>query len=372
MPVRLHWSWPVVAGLILLAFWAQLRATDPDLSTGAVIGYATIGAAVFFGSVLVHELAHALMARRRGIEVRGITLYLFGGATEADASSRSPTDEFLIAIVGPATSMGVAVLLGVAGVALGPSDTTPGRLLAYLALLNLVLAGFNLVPGLPLDGGRVFRAVAWGATGDFERATRWATTAGVAVGYALIGLGLLSIWQGLIGGLWSIGIGWMISQSARENQRHEQLRTTFGGLTAGDVMSSPVSSIPARSSVAEAVRDHFAPRDLTVLPVVDAGGRPVGLLSAACIRKVPASEIWQTPVDRLALQNQPALMAGPSTPMLEVIDAMSSAAGPKARVLVVDRGRLVGIISPADVVRRHALRDLIDQTDHATRREATP
>lgn len=357
--IYVHGSWIVIAGLILLGFWGQLQAEHPDLHGAATFGLALLGAVVFFGSVLVHELAHAVMARRRGIEVKGITLYLFGGATEADASSRTAGDEFVIAIVGPLTSLLIGAVLGAAAVLAGPGDAPLPDLLGYLALINVVLAVFNMAPGLPLDGGRVFRSIAWAITDDFQKATRWATTAGVALGYVLIANGLLALWQGVVTGLWLVAIGWMIAQSARQNEYQERLRSTFSRLTAADVMTSPVVAIPARTPVADAVRDYFAHREQTVFPVVE-GDRVVGLLTAAAVREVPASELWRTSAGHVALHHQPAMVADPSTPMMEVLEALATQTEAKARVLVVDRGRLVGIISPADILRRHSLTDLLE------------
>ncbi len=355
--IRFHWSWLILAGLLLVGFVGQLRINHPDLADPATFGLALLGTTIFVGSIILHELAHAVMARRRGIEVKDITLYLFGGATEADASSRSPRDELLIAIVGPLTSLALAALLGLIAVAIGTDAAVPD-LLGYLAFINVILAAFNLVPGLPLDGGRVFRAIAWSLTGDFRRATRWATAAGVVVGYGLTGFGVVVLLQGALGGLWLIGIGWMIGRSATENENREQLRSTFETLTAADVMTTPVVAIQAGVSVESALRDHFAHGGQTAYPVVEAD-RPIGLLTAASVREIPTTELGGTSVEQLATRHQPALVADRSTPMLEVIDALAAGQGAKARVLVVDRGSLVGIISPADIVRRQVLGDLL-------------
>ncbi|MCP4222129.1 MAG: hypothetical protein GY773_02145, partial [Actinomycetia bacterium] len=172
--IYLHWSWLGIIGLLILGFQAQLATAYPDLAPGRLWAYATAGSIVFLTSVLLHELAHALMAQARGIEVEGITLYLFGGATEADASSGKARDELVIAIVGPLTSVGIAAVLWLIALAIGPNENALGAMVAYLAVVNLILAAFNMTPGLPLDGGRVFRSLAWSATGDFRKATRWA------------------------------------------------------------------------------------------------------------------------------------------------------------------------------------------------------
>lgn len=357
--VYVHLSWLVIAGLVLLSFWAQLDDRFPDLAGGAAYGLALLGTAVFFASVLIHELAHAMMAKRRGIEVKGITLYLFGGATEADASSKSAGDEFLIAIVGPLTSFGIAAVLGLAAMVLGDLDDPLPAVLAYLSFVNVVLAVFNLAPGLPLDGGRVFRSAVWAATGDFQKATRWATAAGVALGYGLIGLGFVSVLGGAITGLWLVVIGWMITQSARQNEVQEGLRTTFADLLAADVMTSPVVTIPASTSIADATRDFFARNNLTAFPVLD-GDRVVGLLTLDAVRRVPVAERATTAAGRVAAGRPPAHTTTPDASMPAVIEALSADPNPKARALVFDRGRLVGIISPSDILRRRALADLLD------------
>ncbi len=357
--VSVHWSWPVVVGLVLLGMAAQLLIAHPDLAVVTSVAMAAAGSATFFGSVLLHELAHALTARSRGIEVGQITMYLLGGATDTDASSQTPGDELVVAIVGPLTSMALAVLLGLGAVLAGPSGEPLPDLLGSLAVLNLLLAAVNMIPGLPLDGGRVVRAVLWAITRNPEQATRWATSGGVAIGYGLIGIGLLISWRGSISGLWLAVIGWTISQSARQSGRHAQRRSLVQALTAADVMTTPVVTIPSGATVARAARGYFADRNETVFPVVD-DGRPIGLLTASAVRAVPAADVWRTTVEQVAVHHQPALLADPSTPVLEVVNALADQPRSKARVLVVDRDRLVGIISPADVIRRHALRGIVD------------
>ncbi|MGI9596698.1 MAG: site-2 protease family protein [Acidimicrobiales bacterium] len=368
--IFIHYSWLFIAGLILLGFWGQIRATHATLDRPTLLLMATFGTVAFFSSVLIHELAHALVARRRGFEVNGITLYLFGGATEADASSRSAGDEFAVAIVGPLTSVALAGLFSIAAVVSGSGGEPLPDLLSYLALINLILALFNLAPGLPLDGGRVFRSIVWAATGDFDKATRWATAGGVAVGYMLVGAGLMMVFSGNYGGLWSIAIGWMISQSAKQNEYHERIRSEFRDLVSADIMSSPVVTIPAETSIADAVRDYFARQVQTSFPVID-GERICGLLSVAAVRAVPTSEIWRTTAGHVALRGEPPVIVDRRTPMSEVIAALEAVPDGTMRALVVEDGHLLGIISPSDIVRRHAIADLVEpalaETVHRSR-----
>ncbi|MGI9616480.1 MAG: site-2 protease family protein [Acidimicrobiales bacterium] len=352
--ILIHWSWIIIAGLLTAAFWAQLTDQNPDLSSGAGWLLAGLGSLLFFGSILAHELAHALTAVARGIEVKGITLYLFGGATEADASSRSAFDELVIALAGPLTSLVLAGALGVIGLVIGDPL---GSLLGYLAVLNIVLVAFNMAPGLPLDGGRVFRAIVWGATGDFAKATRWATTAGVALGYLLIWLGVLAVLAGALSGLWLAAIGWMISQSARTTGEQERLREAFTNVVAGEVMTSPVVSIPPSCLISAALTSYFRQASRTVYPVADADGI-VGLVDLREVARLEPDELASKTIGDIAVPIDPGMICTPSTPMGEVIESLAGSTGGD-RVLVVDDGALLGIISAADIVRRSTLVDLL-------------
>lgn len=360
--IFLHWTWLIIATLVLLGFFAQLNVEHPDLGDGLAVLLAALGTVVFFGSVLLHELAHALVARARGIEEQGITLYLFGGVTEADASSRTAADELVIAIAGPATSFAIAATLAGAAAAMTGAGDALVDLLNYLAVINVVLAVFNLTPGLPLDGGRVFRAIVWGITGDFRRATRMAAGAGVLVGYGLMGVGLLLLWGGAAGGLWFAAIGWMIAQSARSTEQHDAMRDLFEGLVARDVMTSPVITVPADLTIDDTVDSYFAREDKTTFPVVD-GPRIIGLISLDTIRRLSPRQRATMTAGELAPRMKPALVTAPSTPMNEVVDAISAGPG---RVLVVENGSIVGIISLSDIIRRSSLASLLD------RRPASP
>lgn len=356
--VYLHWSWFGIVALLLLGFRGQLAERYPDLGAAGAWVLAAFGSAVFLGSVVVHEFAHALVAKARGITVEGITLYLFGGATEADASSRTAVDEFVVAIVGPLTSLGLAAALWAATAAI-PSDAEAlGGVVGYLALINLVLALFNMTPGLPLDGGRVFRSLVWYVTGDFAKATRWATSAGVMVGYFMIGVGLLSLWQGALAGIWIAAIGWMISQGARATDRQEEIRRTFTGLVAADLMTTGVVTIPAGATLADVIQSHFVDGNHAAFPVVDEVGI-VGMLGLPEVRMIER-ELWPTSLaGGAASPIDSTLIVEPEKPMADVI-ALLEGSRQGSRVLVSDGGHLRGIVSPGDIVRRMALAALLD------------
>src|ERR671918_958490 len=189
--IRIDSSWAVIALLITYSMYLRLSVLYPELSGGGAVALGILAAVLFFGSVLVHELAHALVAQARGIRVQDITLFLFGGATRAKVESRGPGDEFVIAAVGPLTSGVLAALFGVvAGLGRNLLSGPMAGTFGYLAWTNLLLAAFNLVPGFPLDGGRLLRSAIWKATGGLPRATRIASLAGQVVGWLLVAAGV--------------------------------------------------------------------------------------------------------------------------------------------------------------------------------------
>jgi Zn-dependent protease/predicted transcriptional regulator len=309
-----------------------------------------VSAVLFFGSVLVHELAHALVAQARGIRVQDITLFLFGGATRARVESRGPGDEFLIALVGPLTS---GLLAGLFGVVAGLGGDLLSRPLAgtlgYLAWTNLLLAAFNLVPGFPLDGGRLLRAAIWKATGSLGRATRIASLAGQGVGWLLVAAGVASLLAGdLAGGIWFAFIGWFLVQAARSSYQELQLQQLLRGVEAEEVMAADLVRIPPELSLQAAVDDYFMRYDHSGFPVEEQG-RTIGLLTLRGVRRVPRVQ-WPTRRVREAmvpLDDQ--VVVAPEARMDGVLGKLQD--GQANRVLVAQDGEVVGIITPSDLTR---------------------
>jgi Zn-dependent protease/predicted transcriptional regulator len=348
--VRVDSSWAVIALLITYSMYLRISFLYRDLSTGGAVGLALLSAVLFFGSVLVHELAHALVSQARGIRVQDITLFLFGGATRARVESRGPGDEFLIAAVGPLTS---ALLAGLFGIVAGLGRDLLSRPLAgtfgYLAWVNLVLAVFNLIPGFPLDGGRLLRSAIWKATGSLGRATRIASVSGQAVGWLLVAGGVAFLLAGdLAGGIWFAFIGWFLVQAARSSYQELQLQQLLRGVEAEDVMAANLLRIPPELSLQEAVDDYFMRYDHGAFPV-DEQGRTIGLLTLRGVRRVPREQ-WPTRRVRdhmVPLGDQ--VVVAPDARMDGVVGKLQdSEAG---RVLVVQGGEVVGIITPSDLTR---------------------
>ena len=348
--IRIDSSWAVIALLITYSMYLRLSILYPQLSGGGAVGLAIGSAVLFFGSVLVHELAHALVAQARGIRVQDITLFLFGGATRARVESRGPGDEFLIALVGPLTS---ALLAGLFAIIAGPGRDLLSRPLAgsfgYLAWTNLLLAGFNLVPGFPLDGGRLLRSAIWKTTGSLGRATRIASVAGQAVGWLLVAGGVAWLLAGdLAGGIWFAFIGWFLVQAARSSYQDLQLQQLLRGVEAEEVMAGDLVRIPPELSLQEAMDDYFMRYDHSAFPVEEQG-RTIGLLTLRGVRRVPREQ-WPTARVRdhmVPLGDQVGV--APDARMDGVVGKLQD--GQAGRVLVAHDGEVVGIITPSDLTR---------------------
>jgi Zn-dependent protease/predicted transcriptional regulator len=348
--VRVDSSWAVIALLITYSMYLRISFLYPDLSGAGAVGLAVLSAVLFFGSVLVHELAHALVSQARGIRVQDITLFLFGGATRARVESRGPGDEFVIAVVGPLTSGILAALFGiVAGLGADVLSRPLVGTLGYLAWTNLLLAVFNLIPGFPLDGGRLLRSAIWKATGSLGRATRVASVSGQGVGWLLVAGGVAWLLAGdLAGGIWFAFIGWFLVQAARSSYQDLQLQQLLRGVEAEDVMAGDLLRIPPELSLQEAVDDYFMRYDHGAFPVEEQG-RTIGLLTLRGVRRVPREQ-WPTRRVRdhmVPLGDQ--VIVAPDARMDGVVGKLQdSEAG---RVLVAQGGEVVGIITPSDLTR---------------------
>jgi Zn-dependent protease/predicted transcriptional regulator len=346
--VRVDSSWVVIALLITYSMYLRYASLYQDLSGSGAVTLGIVATVLFFGSVLVHELAHALVAQARGIRVQDITLFLFGGATRAKVESRGPADEFLIALVGPLTSGLLAALFAlIASLSRDVLSRPVAGTFGYLAWTNLLLAAFNLVPGFPLDGGRLLRAAIWRATGNLSRATRVASGAGQGVGWLLVAAGVAWLLAGdLAGGIWFAFIGWFLVQAARSSSQDLQLRDLLRGVEAEDVMATNLLRIPPELSLQDAVDDYFMRYDHSGFPVEDQG-RTIGLLTLRGVRKVPRAQ-WPTRRVRdhmVPLDDQ--VLVAPDTGMDDVLDKLQD--GEANRVLVVQHGEVVGIITPTDL-----------------------
>jgi len=346
--IRIDPSWSFIAFLVAYTFFLNLSAAFPAVGSGGRAAAAALLALAFFAAVLLHELAHSWTARSRGIDVRGITLFLFGGATEADLDREDPGDELAISIVGPLTSLVLGgILWGLAGVA---GDGMLGFGLRLLGQVNVALAVFNMVPGFPLDGGRVLRSLVWRSTGDVVRATRAAARSGQIVGYLLMGLGIAEVllFGALVGGLWLVAIGWFLSQAAQASFSELQLRRMLAGVPASRIMTPTVIEIPADITVAEAVDGFVLRHDVSAFPVRGPEG-VLGILTVTAIRRIAREEWAGRTVREVLVPLSDMCVVGAADPMDEVLGKLES--NEAHRVLVLDGGDVVGIITPGDLTR---------------------
>jgi len=364
--IRIDISWFIIFFLI---FWSLAASVFPawypelDSRTHMVMGGA--GSLLFFASLLIHELSHSVVARSKGIPVAGITLFIFGGMARTSAEAETPRDELLIAGVGPLASLVLGIgfwSIGVAGTELGWSLGVVG-VARYLAFINVVLALFNLLPGFPLDGGRVFRALVWGATGDQTKATRWATQGGQWLGLVLIFLGIVQTLGGaVLGGLWLILIGWFLRAVAGASLQQHIVRHVLGRIRAHQLMTPDPETVQASVSLHELVDVYLFGRRYQSFPVVS-GSVLTGLVTLQEVKPVPRERWAATTVAEVMVPVDQLPLAAPDESMSSVFQRMSEAGA--TRTLVVRGASLLGIISASDVAgwvqRVQALEELTGQ-----------
>ena len=349
--IRIDTSWLVI---FFLVFWSLARGVFPDqypeLTSGAHTTMGLVGSLLFFVSLLIHELSHAVVARSKSIPVEGITLFIFGGMAHTSREPDTPRDELLIAGVGPLTSLALAGLFWLVAwltPAAGLGDPV-GGVAHYLAVINLVLAVFNVLPGFPLDGGRVFRAIVWSITGSRTKATRMATAGGRALGLVLIVLGAIQALAGApVGGLWLVFIGWFLRSLAGMSLRQHVLHELLRDFVAEDLMTREPEVVPADLPLETLVRERFMQLRFGSYPVID-DGKLVGLVTLDNVKSVPR-DVWRVSETGDAMTPlADCVVVGARTPIVDVLGEMSRRGG-RRRALVVERGRLVGVISPSDI-----------------------
>jgi Zn-dependent protease len=346
--VRINWSWLVVFALIVWSLAdGVFPSQNPGHSDGVYLAMAVAAALLFFASLLLHELGHAWQARREGIEIDAITLWLFGGVAQFKSRFPSAGAEFRIAIAGPLVSLGLGVLFVL--VALAGLPSAVDGVAAWLGYINLALLVFNLIPALPLDGGRVLRALLWQARGDLGWATRVASDVGQGFGYLFIALGIaMFIFQGSFSGAWLAFIGWFVLQAAKAEARYIATEEALAGLRVADLMVRDPVTVDADFTLGRFMDEVASSRRFTTYPVVDAG-RPIGLLAFSSVASVPRSD-WDTqrvrdsmvPLDRVPLLERDT----------KAVDALAALSSPTSnRALVVDNGHLAGLLSITDLAR---------------------
>lgn len=326
--LRLDWSWFAVLGLLTWTFATfDFPFRAPGLQPQAYWALGLSSALLLFLSVLIHELAHAVAARSRGIPVERITLFIFGGVAEMRMEARRPIDEFALTIVGPLASLALAGtfwLLGRAALAVGLESAL--LLTATLARLNLILAVFNMVPAFPLDGGRVLRSILWQVTGDLTRATRWATRVGRLFGWLLIASGawMFVVYGARLAGAWAMFLGWFLAGAAASAGRQNRLRDVRASLASypvSAVMDPTESPIPAGDSIADLLRvsGHALPGHARL---VERDGELVGAVTLDAAAAVPSARRGEVPVFEVMTPLAHLLLLDADTPLPDVAELL--------------------------------------------------
>jgi Zn-dependent protease/predicted transcriptional regulator len=367
--IRIDWSWFFILFLVTWNLGTAFEQFHGDWSLVVTWGTAVAAALLFFVSVLAHELAHSVVASARGIPVRNITLYLFGGVSNIQHDPDSPQAEFLMAVVGPLTSLVLGgVLLVVSGLALGDVRSLANpigamgqlgpllTLVLWLGSVNVTLGLFNLVPGFPLDGGRVLRSILWAAVGDLRRATRWASAVGQTIAWLMIVSGISMVFgmqipflgTGLANGLWLAFIGWFLNSASAQSYRQLVVHDILEGVSVERMMRIDPPTVSPMDSVNTLVHDYVMGTDDYGFPVVE-GDSLIGIVTLEDVRSVPREE-WNltrvrqimTPLDRLVTVR----------PEEDGGTALNKLAQDDYRQLpVVNGSRLVGLLRRRDIVK---------------------
>jgi len=352
--IGVNWSWLVILALISASLgFAVFPTTNPGYSDGVYAAMAIAAALLFFVSLLLHELGHAVVARREGMEIEGIVLWLFGGVAQFRGLFPSAGAELRIALAGPAVSL----LIGVTLLSVAILAPLPGFLdgsVMWLGRINLVLLAFNMLPALPLDGGRVFRALVWQRTGDFTRATSIAGAVGRGFGQLMIGFGLLSVLLlGALGGIWLAFLGWFLMAAAGAEVKFATMGAALRSMSVADAMAHDPVTVPAEQTLAEFSQGVFTRSRHAAYPVVD-DGTLTGLLAFRDLTRVSPANWNQERIDQHMRPFGRVLVMAPDDELGTA--AMDLSQDDLGRALVLEEGRLAGLLSMTDVSRLIELR----------------
>jgi len=350
----LHYSWLVIALLITFSLVAQFHAVNRDWSQGVVWATAVLTGVLFFASLFAHELSHALVAKLRGIPIHKITLFLLGGVAQIEKEASDAKTEFWMAIVGPFTSgvLGLIVLslAWTAGWVPRTQPATPGvALLVWLGYINLGLGAFNMIPGFPLDGGRVLHAILWWIMHDAERSTRAAARVGQVVAVLFIGFGIIEFFQGAgLGGLWLAFIGWFLLQAAGASYIQVRSRVLLRGLRVKDVMSTDYKTVDPSASLQEFVQQQLLPTGRRCFLVVR-DSRPLGLITPSEVRAVEPQAWPYTSVQAVMRPAHKVHFVSSDMPAMEALEIMGRE--DVNQLPVISDGRVEGILTRAHMLQ---------------------
>jgi Zn-dependent protease/predicted transcriptional regulator len=352
--IGLHYSWLLIALLVALSLAGQFHATNPKWGEVTIWATAIVTAVLFFVSIILHELSHAAVAKSRGLPVRSITLFALGGVAQIEKDATDPKTEFWMAIVGPIASVIIGVVcLGLASLLGWRATTIAGTplvaMLMWLGVINIALGVFNMIPGYPLDGGRVLRSIVWWITGDADRATRIASLSGQLVAFVFIVWGILRFFNGAgFGGLWMAFIGWFLLGAARSSYEHLKITETLRGIRVGDVMSPNWPRVDGLDNLQTLVDEHLLRTGHRCF-VVEEKGSIAGIITPHEVKAVPRARWPYTTVDEVMQPLDRLHTVKPETSVTEALETMGRE--DVNQLPVVKDGRIAGIISRAHILR---------------------
>jgi Zn-dependent protease/predicted transcriptional regulator len=347
--IDINYTWIIIVVLITWSLATQFTVLYRGWSTVTywIVGF--LAAILLFVSVLLHELAHSLVARSRGLPVRSITLFIFGGVSNIEREPQSPGVEFWMAFVGPLTSIVIGIIAYLLYLPLARTNSPLEAILSYLAITNILLGIFNLIPGFPLDGGRVLRSIIWKITGNLRTATRVASIAGEVIAVLFIVIGVLESFSGnFFGGIWLVFIGWFLLTAARTANSQAMLESIFRGVTVSQVMNPNPMTVPANISLQQLVDEYFLPYGLRSALVVQ-DDQLAGLITLSDIRHVPRDQWAQTPVGTVMIPVNRLHAVSPNQNLNDVLPLMTN--NDVNQLPVVQDGRVVGILSRDAIMR---------------------
>jgi Zn-dependent protease/predicted transcriptional regulator len=368
--IRIDWSWLLILLLVVWNLSSAFSQVHPDWDLSFSILMGVIAALLFFLSVLLHELAHSLVAKSQGIAVTNITLFLFGGVSNIREEPKSPSNEFWMAILGPVTSLVIGFsLLLVSGIGINPQNLMGrqpmevlGELSAirtltfWLGSINVLLGIFNLIPGYPLDGGRVLRSIFWAITKNLRKATRWASYVGQVIAWTMIVSGIAMVFgiripffgEGLVNGLWLIFIGWFLNNAARSGYHQLVIRDVLEDVPVRQMSKRNPPTVPANISVDSLVEDYIMQMDDQAFPVMEAE-KLVGIVTLDDVRRIPGIERGTTTVAEIMTPRDDMITVSPDDDAHEALRSISTNA--IRQLVVLENDQLFGLVRRRDIVR---------------------
>ncbi|HKY29004.1 MAG TPA: site-2 protease family protein [Pyrinomonadaceae bacterium] len=352
--IGLHYSWIIIALLVTLSLRSQFAIDHPNWEASTTWLVAIITGLLFFVSILLHELSHAAVAKLRGIPVRGITLFALGGVAQIEKDAADAKSEFWMGIVGPITSVAIGVVCLLLALLLGwnfsaEPNSPSAAMFMWLGYINIALGIFNMIPGFPLDGGRVLRAVVWWVTGDANRSTRIASRVGQLVAVGFIMLGILRFFSGAgFGGLWIAFIGWFLLDAARASGAQVEITERLTGVRVSDVMAQQFETVDANSNLQTFVQEHLLPTGHRCFVVVQQG-TAAGIITPHEVKTVDRARWPYTTVGDVMRPLETLRTVSAERPLAEALEMMGRE--DVNQMPVMREGKLAGIISRAHIVR---------------------